>query len=166
MMDAHERFVTSGPLRIWTERTGDPRHPAVLLIMGSAAQGITCPDALVARLVERGVQVIRFDHRDTGRSNSVDFDTQPYRISDLARDCLAVLDGYELRAAHVAGASLGGIIAQWLGVHAGDRVRSLTVMSSTPMGHDPRPALDRALAGEPADPNDLALGDHRQWIRR
>jgi pimeloyl-ACP methyl ester carboxylesterase len=155
MVDAHERFVASGPLRIWTERIGDPGLPAVLMIMGSAAQGVFCPDALVGRLVERGVQVIRFDHRDTGRSSVVDFDAHPYTIGDLARDCLAVLDGHGLGSAHVAGASLGGMIAQWLGVHAPDRVRSLTVMSSSPMGHDPRPALTRAQTGEPADPNDL-----------
>jgi pimeloyl-ACP methyl ester carboxylesterase len=155
MLDAHERYVDAGPLRIWTERAGDPGRPAVLMVMGSAAQGISCPDALVARLVERGVQVIRFDHRDTGRSGVVDFDASPYTIGDLARDCVAVLDGLGLAAAHVAGTSLGGMIAQWLGVHAPDRVRSLTVISSSPMGHDPRAAWSRALAGEPADPADL-----------
>src|SRR4051812_16831074 len=157
MMDTDERYVTSGPLRIWTERAGDPGRPAVLMVMGSAAQGVSCPDELVGRLVERGAQVIRFDHRDTGRSSVVDFDTHPYTIGDMARDCIAVLDGYELASAHVAGASLGGMIAQWLAVHAPDRVRSLTVMSSSPMGHDPRPALSRARAGEPADPDDLPL---------
>jgi pimeloyl-ACP methyl ester carboxylesterase len=125
------------------------------MVMGSAAQGISCPDALVGRLVERGVQVIRFDHRDTGRSSVVDFDAHPYTIGDMAGDCLAVLDGYELDSAHVAGASLGGMIAQWLGVHAPHRVRCLTVISSSPMGHDPGPARARALAGKPADPDDL-----------
>src|SRR4051794_12717326 len=114
MLDAHERVVPSGPLRIWTERFGDPELPAVLMVMGSAAQSVSCPDGLVARLVGRGAQVIRFDHRDTGRSSVVDFDTHPYTIGDMARDCIAVLDGYELASAHVAGASLGGMIAQWL----------------------------------------------------
>ncbi|MEU4195440.1 alpha/beta fold hydrolase [Kribbella sp. NPDC026611] len=155
MVGADELFVDSGPLRIWTERIGDPARPAVLMVMGSAAQGVLCPDALVDRLVQRGVQVIRFDHRDTGRSSVVDFDAHPYTIPDLARDCLAVLDGYGLRSAHVAGTSLGGMIAQWLGVHAPDRVRSLTLMSTSPMGHDPSTAWARAQAGEPADPDDL-----------
>ncbi|XVU22841.1 alpha/beta fold hydrolase [Actinoplanes sp. CA-054009] len=155
MVDRHEQFVSSGPLRIWTERTGDPGLPAVLLIMGSAAQGVSCPDELVDRLAGRGVQVIRFDHRDTGRSSVVDFDADPYTISDMARDCLAVLDGLGLRSAHVAGASLGGMIGQWLAVHAPERVRSLTVMSSSLMNHDPSALWARARAGEPADPDDL-----------
>src|SRR5690348_12559053 len=155
MVDAYERFVASGPLRMWTERVGDAGRPAVLLVAGSAAQGVSWPDALVGRLVERGVQVIRFDHRDTGRSSVVDFDAHPYTIGDMARDCVAVLDGYGLGPAHVAGSSMGGMIAQWLGVHASDRVRSLTVISSSPMGHDPSRAWARARAGEPADPDDL-----------
>jgi pimeloyl-ACP methyl ester carboxylesterase len=155
VVDACERFVTSGSLRLWTERVGDPGLPAVLLVAGSAAQSVSWPDALVRRLVRRGVQVLRFDHRDTGRSSVVDFDEHPYTISDMARDCLAVLDGHGLGSAHVAGTSLGGMIAQWLGVHAPERVRSLTVISSSPMGHDPRPVWARAVAGEPADPDDL-----------
>jgi pimeloyl-ACP methyl ester carboxylesterase len=155
MLDADERYVTSGPLRLWTERTGDPGRPAVLMVMGSAAQGISCPDALVTRLVERGAQVIRFDHRDTGRSSVVDFDAHPYTIVDMAEDCLAVLDGYGLDRAHVAGASLGGIIAQWLGVHRPERVRCLTLMSTSLMGHSPGPAWERAQAGLPDDPDDL-----------
>lgn len=155
MLEPRERFVTSGTLRLWTERAGHPDHPALLLIMGSAAQGISCPDSLVARLVARGVQVIRFDHRDTGRSSVVDFDAHPYAIADLAADCLAVLDDYGLPAAHLAGASMGGMIAQWLAVHEPARVRSLTLLTSSPMGYRPGPAWARAQAGEPPAPGDL-----------
>jgi pimeloyl-ACP methyl ester carboxylesterase len=150
-----ETFVTSGPLRFWTERTGNPDHAAVLLIAGASAQGITFPDALVNRLVAGGVQVIRFDHRDTGRSSIIDFDRHPYGLSDLAADALAILDAYELPCAHVAGASMGGVIAQWLAVHEPARVSSLTLLSTTPMGHDPGPVWQRAIAGQPADPDEL-----------
>jgi pimeloyl-ACP methyl ester carboxylesterase len=150
-----ETFVASGPLRLWTERTGDPGHPAILLVTGSSAQGFTYPDALVARLVEHGVQVIRYDHRDTGRSSVVDYDRDPYGLSGLAADAVAILDAYGLPSAHIAGASMGGMIAQWLGVHEPARVRSLTLLSTTPMGYDPGPIWQRALAGEAPDPADL-----------
>lgn len=155
MPKIEERFLSSGPLRLWTERTGDPSAPAVLLIMGAAAQGVTCPDALIGRLVERGAQVIRFDHRDTGRSSTVDFDAHPYAIADFAADCLAVLDGYGLADAHIAGASMGGMIAQWLGVHAPGRVRSLTLLTTSLMGYQWGLAEARAEAGEPPLPGDL-----------
>src|SRR3954454_9737965 len=124
MRATEERFVTSGPVPLWTDRAGDPAHPAVLLIMGSAAQGITCADALVARLVDRGVPVIRFDHRGTGRSSVVALDAHPYALSDIAGDCLSVLDGYGLPSSLLAGTSMDAMIAQWLAVHEPARVRS------------------------------------------
>lgn len=151
-----ETFVPAGPLRLWTERTGNPDDPAVLLVAGSSAQGFTTPDALVAGLVGRGLQVIRYDHRDTGRSSVVNYERHPYGLSDLAADAVAMLDAYRLPAAHIAGASMGGMIAQWLGVHEAARVRSLTLLSTTPMDYDPGPIWRRALAGEPADPAALS----------
>ncbi|MEV0900287.1 alpha/beta hydrolase [Actinoplanes sp. NPDC049802] len=126
-------FVDAGPVRLWTERTGDPGDPAVLLIAGACAQGCTTPDAMVDRLVARGVQVIRYDHRDTGLSTVVDFERDPYDLTDLAADALAVLDAYGLPSAHVVGGSMGGMIAQWLGAHAPGRIRSLTLLSTTPL---------------------------------
>lgn len=153
-----ESFVTSGPLRLWTERTGDPDAPALLLIAGASAQGYAFPDALVTRLVARGVQVIRYDHRDTGRSSVVDVDRHPYGLADLAADARAVLDGHGLSCAHVVGASMGGTVAQWLAVHAPARVRTVTLLSTTVMSHDrddlppPAPHFLRHLADAAGTP--------------
>jgi pimeloyl-ACP methyl ester carboxylesterase len=150
------KFVTSGGLRLWTERSGAPEDPAVLLVMGTSAPAIGWPDelveALVEALVEGGRQVLRFDHRDTGRSDCVDFAARPYTLADLAADTVAVLDGHDVAAAHVVGASLGGAVAQWLAVHRPERVRTLTAIMTGPMGHDPGPAWARALGGLDADP--------------
>ncbi|BCJ47906.1 hydrolase [Actinoplanes ianthinogenes] len=154
MLETEERFVWSGPVRLWTERAGDPADPAVLLIAGASAQGVLWPDALVERLVRRGVQVIRFDHRDTGLSSVVDFDARPYAIADFGADCLAVLDGHGLAAAHLAGGSMGGMVAQWLAVHEPGRVLSLTLIGSSPMGYGPD------WTGEPLPPPSAALQAH------
>ncbi|MEV5323160.1 hypothetical protein WBK31_17015 [Nonomuraea sp. N2-4H] len=43
MLNAQERFVDSGPVRSWTERTGDPDDPAVLMVMGSAPRTWRAP---------------------------------------------------------------------------------------------------------------------------
>ncbi|GLY91984.1 alpha/beta fold hydrolase [Actinoallomurus iriomotensis] len=152
---AESAFVTSAGLRLWTERFGDPEHPAILLIMGTATPAIGWPDALVETLVGGGRQVLRFDHRDTGRSDRVDFARHPYTLADMAGDAVAVLDGYGVGAAHVVGASLGGAIAQWLAVHRPERVRTLTTVMAGPMGADAGPAWARALAGQAPDPGDL-----------
>ena len=75
MLNGEEKFIDSAGLRIWTERFGNPGDPVVLLIMGTAAQGIGCPDELVEPLGCGRRQVIRFDHRDTGQSSIVDSGT-------------------------------------------------------------------------------------------
>lgn len=123
--------------------------------MGTATQGIGWPDELVEALVDSGRQVIRFDHRDTGRSDCVDFTTHPYALADMAADTAAVLDGYGVTAAHVVGMSLGAAIGQWLAVHQAARVRTLTAVASSPMGNNPGPAWARAMAGQPAAADEL-----------
>ncbi|MEV6976873.1 alpha/beta fold hydrolase [Kitasatospora sp. NPDC093806] len=155
MTASAELIVESGELRLWTERIGDSNDPAVLLVMGTAAPGIGWPDELVEVLVAGGRQVIRYDHRDTGRSGCVDFATRPYALADLAADAAAVLDGHGVAAAHIVGASLGGAIGQWLAVHRPERVLTLTVMMTGPMGHSAGPAWARAMAGQAPDPGDL-----------
>jgi len=142
-------------LRLWTERFGDQADPVVLLIMGTSAQAIGWPDELVEALVSGGRQVIRFDHRDTGQSDCVDFAAAPYTLNDMAADAIAVLDGHQLAAAHVVGASLGGRISQYLAVHYPRRVRTLTAIMTSPLGYQAGPAWARALAGEPPEPGDL-----------
>ena len=156
MIKGKTAFVTNSQgLRLWTESFGDPTDPVVLLIMGTAAQAIGWPDELVETLTGHGKQVIRFDHRDTGQSDCVDFAAAPYTIGDMAGDALSVLNGHQVTAAHIAGASLGGAIGQLLAVHYPDRVRTLTAIMTSPMGYEAGPAWARALAGQPPEPGDL-----------
>jgi pimeloyl-ACP methyl ester carboxylesterase len=68
---------------------------------------------------------------------------------------VGVLDGYHVTVAHIAGASLGGAIGQWLAVHRPERVLTLTAIMTYPLGHDAGPAWARALAGQDPDPGDL-----------
>lgn len=158
MIKGKTAFVTNSQgLRLWTESFGDPTDPVVLLIMGTAAQATGWPDELVETLTGHGKQVIRFDHRDTGQSDCVDFAAAPYTIGDMAGDALSVLDGHQVTAAHIAGASLGGAIGQLLAVHYPDRVRTLTAIMTSPMGYEAGPAWARALAGQPPEPGDLPV---------
>lgn len=126
-------MIDAGDVRLWAERRGDPGDPPVLLIMGSMAQSIGWPDALVDRLVAGGRSVIRYDHRDTGRSDGVDFDATPYTVLDLAADAVAVLDGFGVASAHLAGASMGAMLAQIVAITHPGRVLSLTTMMATPI---------------------------------
>ena len=132
MIETFEKFVKSDNLQLWTESFGDTNGPAVLLIMGGMHQGIMWPNEFCTDIARHGYHVIRYDHRDTGQSSSVDFTKHPYRLDDLTRDAVAVLDGYGIRKAHVVGLSMGGFLAQLLALDYSDRVLTLTLMLTSP----------------------------------
>lgn len=135
---------TPDGLQLWSQTFGNPAHPAVLLIMGAMAQGIFWPDSFCQQLAQDGLFVIRYDHRDTGRSSCVNFLRHPYNLQALTRDALAVLDGLGVRQATVVGLSMGGFIAQLMAAHHPQRVRSL-VLLSTSADHRPYVAATLGL---------------------
>ncbi|QKV90826.1 alpha/beta fold hydrolase [Streptomyces sp. NA02950] len=126
-----EKIVLAGELQLWTEDFGDPADPDVLLIVGADAQAVGWPDSLCHGLAASGRHVIRYDQRNTGKSTLIDYDKNPYDCHDLARDAVAVLDGYGVDAAHIVGGSMGGLVAQLLGLDHPGRVRSLTLCSTS-----------------------------------
>ncbi|MFI6324981.1 alpha/beta fold hydrolase [Nonomuraea sp. NPDC050556] len=136
-------------MQLWSEEFGDKNDEPILLIMGSMSQGILWPDEFVGRLAAAGRRVIRYDHRDTGRSASVDFEKDPYTWRDIKNDALAVLDEYGIESAHLVGHSAGGLLAQWIAVENPERVRTLTVIGSSPLGGGEGETLMRALMGQP-----------------
>ncbi|GAA2663629.1 MULTISPECIES: alpha/beta fold hydrolase [Nonomuraea] len=134
---------------IFTEEFGDSAHQPILLIAGSMSQGpASWPDAFVGRLAAGGRRVIRYDHRDTGRSATIDFATDPYTWHDIKNDALAVLDAHGIDSAHVVGHSAGGVLAQWIAVEHPERVMTLTTIGSSPLGRQEGLTVMRALMGE------------------
>jgi pimeloyl-ACP methyl ester carboxylesterase len=75
--------------------------------------------------------VIRYDHRDTGRSVTYEPGLPPYTGADLVADAAGVLDAYGIPAAHVVGVSAGGGFAQVLALEFADRVLSLVLISTS-----------------------------------
>ena len=131
-----ERVIREHGLELATEAFGDPAHPVVLLIMGGGASMLWWPEELCERLAKRGRYVIRYDQRDTGHSTKFAPGDPLYSLDELADDAVRVLDGYAIPAAHVAGMSLGGIIAQLVALKHPARVLSMTAISSSPFGVD------------------------------
>src|SRR3712207_8171107 len=88
--------------------------------------GLAYPAAMWFRLVPalaESYRVIRVDNRGAGRTGDVP--GAPYTVETMAADSLAVLDAAGVDTAHVVGLSMGGLIAQELGLTAPERVRSL-----------------------------------------
>jgi pimeloyl-ACP methyl ester carboxylesterase len=77
--------------------------------------------------------VIRYDHRDTGRSITYEPGQAQYTGADLTADAVGVLDGFGISAAHLVGVSAGGGIAQEVALDSADRVLSLTLISTSPV---------------------------------
>lgn len=127
-----EIFVEARGARLCTESFGDPALPPLLLIMGLGGSMLWWPDDLCRALTAAGLFVVRYDHRDTGRSTACEPGEPGYDSDDLVADAVAVLDGRGIRAAHLVGVSAGGAIAQRLALDAPQRVLSLTLISSSP----------------------------------
>ncbi|MQY25915.1 alpha/beta fold hydrolase [Nocardia aurantia] len=155
-----ERIVRAGALELWTERRGDPDDPVLLLIAGDTASATGWPEPLVQRFTDAGYSVIRYDHRDTGRSTWREFAAHPYTFDDLAADAVSVLDGWGAGAAHVAGFGMGGGIAQLLAMDHPTRLRTVTLSNCFALGVDFFGNWRRALTGEPT-PDGLPTPDRR-----
>jgi pimeloyl-ACP methyl ester carboxylesterase len=143
--------LSAGEVEIWYETFGKKEEPAVLLISGATAQGSMWPSEFCQKLAGKGFFVIRYDHRDTGRSTHIDYETEPYDLLDMAKDASELLDKLAVKRAHLVGSSLGSAIAQILSVHYPDKVSSMTLMATTA---DSRP-LHLALQGLPAEEGTL-----------
>lgn len=170
----------SNGIELEYEVIGNPTDPPLLLIMGLGGQLITWDDEFVLGLARRGHFVIRYDNRDVGLSTRFDAVSVPpvlellaktragepvevpYRLRDMAHDAAGLLDHLELEAAHVVGASMGGMIAQSLALEHPQRVHSLvSIMSSTGNPELP-PAKPEAMARLmlPAPPERASYIEH------
>ncbi|MGW5440426.1 alpha/beta fold hydrolase [Nocardia asteroides] len=144
------KTVVNEDVRLWSEDAGSPDGQPLLLIAGGNLTAKSWPDEFVALLVDHGMHVIRYDHRDTGRSTCRDFSEFPYTYDHLVRDTLAVLDAWDITSAHVVGMSLGHTIGQLLALDHPDRLRSLTVMLGGALDIDFDANIDRAVNGLPS----------------
>ena len=136
-------LVKINNIDIWYETKGDSSNPAVLMIMGACATGLFWPDSYRDALVAKGFYVIRYDHRDTGLSSSIDFKLDPYSLNGLADDAFALLDTLQIQKAHVVGTSMGGYIALLMAIKYPQRVLSLSLLASTTNLSDITNAIDQ-----------------------
>ncbi len=129
-----EQVLAVGGVELCVETFGSPHDPAVLLIAGAAQSMVWWEDDWCGLLAAGGRFVVRYDHRDTGRSTSSPAGHPAYGGIDLATDPLRVLDALRLPDAHLVGLSMGGGVAQVVAVTSPERVRTLTLVSTTPAG--------------------------------
>ena len=140
------RAPVSTGVELCYQTFGSPDDEPLLLVMGLGGPLTWWDEALCRMLAEDGFHVVRFDNRDAGRSSRLRGRVSngalvraftglparaPYTLDDMAADGLGLLDHLGIDSAHVAGVSMGGMIAQTMAIAAPRRVRSLTSIMST-----------------------------------
>ena len=123
-------------------------------------------------------QVLRYDLRGHGASDAPEGD---YTIEMLGRDALSMADALSLRRFAFCGLSIGGMVGQWLGANAGDRLTGLVLANTSPRNADPAameqrrqtvlasgiPAITEAVMGRFFTPESRAGGNpHVATTRR
>ena len=143
--------IAVNDIEICYESFGPDDAPPLLLVMGLGAQMTLWSPGLISELLDRGFRVIRYDNRDVGLSTKTAGDPPdvmalyaqflsgqpieaPYTLSTMAADAAALLDALYIPAAHIVGASMGGMIVQTMAIDHPDKVLSLTSIMST-TGH-------------------------------
>jgi pimeloyl-ACP methyl ester carboxylesterase len=126
-----ERMVEANGVKLCTESFGDPTDPPILLVMGIGGSMLWWEEGFCRMLAGGGRFVIRYDHRDTGRSITYEPGRPRYTGADLAADAVGVLDAYGISAAHLVGVSAGGAFAQLVALEFADRVLSLVLISTS-----------------------------------
>ena len=164
---------------------GDAGAEPLLLIMGLGAQMIHWDDDFCRQLAARGFRVVRFDNRDIGKSSymaggkrltplellKLRFLKIPvaasYKLIDMARDTVGLMDVLGIKSAHLVGASMGGMIAQEIAISFPARVRSLTsIMSTTGNPKVPPPTREASamlMATPPATREEFFERFARTW---
>ncbi|MFL6611486.1 MAG: 3-oxoadipate enol-lactonase [Pseudomonas sp.] len=114
-------------------RFDGPQDAPVLVLSNSLGTDLHMWDEQIPAFSEH-FRVLRFDTRGHGQSLVTE---GPYSIEQLGRDVLAMLDQLNIDKAHFCGLSMGGLIGQWLGIHAGERLRKLVVCNTAAKIGDP-----------------------------
>src|ERR687893_1108969 len=140
-MQPNERIIRANGVDLCVQTFGDKADPTILLIMGGAASMDWWEDGFCERLMAGSRFVVRYDHRDTGRSVSYEPGAAPYSLRDLAEDAVGLLDAFGLQSAHLVGMSVGGWIGQLVALDHPDRVASITLISTSPTAGPSDPDL-------------------------
>lgn len=144
---------------MYFETAGDRRKPCLLFSNSLGTDGAMW-DAQ-AQALASDYFVVRYDTRGHGRSSSPQ---GPYTVAQLGGDVVALLDHLDIGQAHVCGLSMGGVTAQWLGVHAPRRVLKLVLANTAAKVGTAQGWLERAAAVRSHGLESIAATSPSRWF--
>ena len=141
-----EGYATKDNLKIYYRDYGPADGTPVLLVMGLGGQLTFWPQYMIKFLQQSGYRPIAYDNRDMGLSSR--FKSKPtfltnilkyyfyfpikseYKLDDMAKDAVLLLDTLKIEKCHVIGMSMGGMISQILVSNHQERFYSYTQIAS------------------------------------
>ena len=127
-MDHFSYFTTSDGACIAYRMNGHDNGKPVLVLSNSIGTTLRMWEGQVPQL-SRHFAVLRYDARGHGASS---VPAGPYSLARLGQDVLELMDTLDIARAHFMGLSLGGIVGQWLGIHAPERIDRLVLSNTAP----------------------------------
>jgi pimeloyl-ACP methyl ester carboxylesterase len=164
------RLLGVGDVELCVEDFGDPHDPTILLVTGAAAAMDWWDTELCRRLARDGRHVIRYDHRDTGESTTVEPGKPAYGGWQLDQDCRALIEALAVGPVHLVGVSMGGGITQSVTLRRPDLVRTLTLIDTSAVGGvtadlpGPTEAMMDAIAHPLPDPDWADIDAYADWV--
>jgi 3-oxoadipate enol-lactonase len=152
-------IVRTKDTEIHFETEGDARLPALMFCNSLGTDWRMWQpqaDSLRGRF-----RVIRYDTRGHGSSSAP---PGPYSLAQLGQDALALLDHLDIERAHFCGISMGGATAQWLGIHAPQRLRKLVIANSAARIGTEAGWRERAALARRAGLDGIADGAPGRWF--
>ena len=155
--------IRANGIELEYDETGPANGIPFLMINGFGSQMTSWSDEFRQALAGSGLRFIRFDNRDVGLSqkwHGIVPDIRevlkavregrkpdvPYTLNDMAADAAGLLDALNIESAHIAGASMGGMIAQLVALDHRAKTRSLISIFSTTSDPALPPSSPEALA--------------------
>lgn len=118
-------FVDFEGIRLHYQLTGDSSLP-VLVFSNSLGADLSMWEPQIGALAPH-FRILCYDNRGHGGSFA---SAGSYTIEGLSRDVLRLLDMLQIERASFCGISMGGVIGQWLGIHAADRLHKLVLANT------------------------------------
>ncbi|WP_267225106.1 3-oxoadipate enol-lactonase [Dyella silvae] len=147
-------FITTGDGYRLAYRLDGADDKPVLVLSNSIATTLHMWDGQIPVLTQH-FRVLRYDARGHGNS---DAPAGAYSMDRLGSDVIELLDALGVERAHFLGLSLGGLVGQWLGIHAPDRIDQL-ILSNTSAHLGPVSEFDARIAALQTSPDMEAVAE-------
>jgi len=131
-------ITTDDGCRIYVQVEG-PENGPVLMLSNSLGTDLRMWDDQAGEFAKH-FRLVRYDRRGHGKSAVT---PGPYSMERLGRDVLAILDALQIEKTNWCGLSMGGMVGQWLGANAPDRIEKLVLSNTSAWYPDKKPWSDR-----------------------